>query len=219
MELTWFAAKEDIQMDKFEGKINLSHIFEVAKISDQNGNPAFFLGFSMYEKRHKKEAGKRDFTFTCATQQDRDRWVAAIDYLKTRSIYLAYAKKNKLVSLGLSSQKIKHEDQANENSELDVNELLYDFGQKFRQSTHVGPSALLTSHSNFHSKTLRHSQFPRLHGSVTMRRETNASVAQPKAPDLVQKLNLLYKVGMTSFLHHLDRKQLRNNNIVGVNHS
>ena len=40
-----------------------------------------------------------------------------------------------------------------------------------------------------------------------------------KAEDLVNKLNLLYKVGMTSFMHHLHKINLKNPNAVGVSHA
>ena len=40
-----------------------------------------------------------------------------------------------------------------------------------------------------------------------------------RAPDLVSRLGLLYKVGMTSFLHHLDRSKLQDSNLVGINHT
>lgn len=31
------------------------------------------------------------------TEQERDKWMAAIDYLKTRAIYDQYAKKNHMI--------------------------------------------------------------------------------------------------------------------------
>ena len=36
---------------------------------------------------------------------------------------------------------------------------------------------------------------------------------------MVNKLNLLYKVGMTSFMHHLHKLNLKNPNAVGVSHA
>ena len=40
-----------------------------------------------------------------------------------------------------------------------------------------------------------------------------------KAEDIVNKLSLLYKVGMTSFMHHLHKMNLKNPNAVGVSHA
>lgn len=40
-----------------------------------------------------------------------------------------------------------------------------------------------------------------------------------KADDIHNKLNLLYKVGMTSFMHHLHKMNLKNPNAVGVSHA
>ena len=40
-----------------------------------------------------------------------------------------------------------------------------------------------------------------------------------KAADLVSKLSVLYKVGMTSFVHHIHKMNLKNPNAVGVSHA
>ena len=40
-----------------------------------------------------------------------------------------------------------------------------------------------------------------------------------KADDIHNKLSLLYKVGMTSFMHHLHKINLKNPNAVGVSHA
>jgi len=56
------------------------------------------MGVSMWINEKKKESGKRILIFACETTYDRDRWIAAIDYLKTKAIYEAYSKNNKLVS-------------------------------------------------------------------------------------------------------------------------
>ena len=42
--------------------------------------------------------GKRHVIFTCPTAQNRDKWYAAIEYLKTKSIYDSYSKNNSLVN-------------------------------------------------------------------------------------------------------------------------
>ena len=52
-----------------------------------------------YDSKNKQEtAGKRNLTFSCDTVFTRDKWIAAIDYLKTRGIYDSYIKNNQLVN-------------------------------------------------------------------------------------------------------------------------
>ena len=75
----------------------------------------------MHETNRKKEAGKRDITFACNTTQDRDKWTASIDYLKTRAIYKAYAKKNKLVSLGMINECKEESKEKTESPGMDIN--------------------------------------------------------------------------------------------------
>ena len=57
--------------------------------------------------------GKRHVIFTCPTAQNRDKWYAAIEYLKTKSIYDSYSKNNALVNfmcLAAEEEKKKDED-------------------------------------------------------------------------------------------------------------
>ena len=103
-------------------------------MSLQNGSPSFRLGVSLYEKPKQKEAGKRDIIFTCKTEYDRDRWAAAIEYLKTRAIYEAYAKNNKLVSF-IREDINKESDKNADNDEMDLSDLLYDFGDNLKATT------------------------------------------------------------------------------------
>lgn len=56
------------------------------------------ISVTMYYDRKKEEKPKRDIFFSCNTPQERDKWMIAIDYLKTRAIFDAYAKKNSLVN-------------------------------------------------------------------------------------------------------------------------
>ena len=82
-----YQRKEDFVNGKFIGRLKLQFIFEVSKYTDNTGKPAFSLGVSMHETRRKKQAGKKDIHFSCYSIADRDRWTAAIDFLKTRAIY------------------------------------------------------------------------------------------------------------------------------------
>ena len=227
-ELTWYESEEDAANDKFSGRVQLRYIFEVVKVTDKLGYPSICLGVSMHETSRKKEAGKQDIIFAYHAIQDRDKWTAAIDYLKTRAIYHAYAKKNKLVSLGMINEcKAEHEDKT-ESPQVDINSLLYDFGDNFKQMTQSGgqvlPPMMQTSQSTLRGRTptvirpdfLRKGTMLNRRRSIQQNNYLNYDV---KAPDLTSKLYLLYKVSMTSFLHHLDRSQLGDCNLVGINHT
>ena len=83
---------------KVRGCVDMRFIYEVVPLKIKDDRTSFRLGVSLHINVKGKEAGKRDITFSCKTKEARDRWVAAIDYLKTRSIYDVYAKKNALVN-------------------------------------------------------------------------------------------------------------------------
>ena len=77
-------------------------------------------------------AGRRTIIIACKSELIRDRWLAAIEYLKTKAIFDAYAKKNTLVNfMGDQHQEQKEQ----ENEEMDMNDLLYDFGGKLIGNT------------------------------------------------------------------------------------
>lgn len=81
------------------GLVELPFIYAVVK-SKQSGNerPAFMISVTMFMDKKGEEKPKRDFFFSCEDEATRDKWMIAIDYLKTRAIYDAYAKKNTFVN-------------------------------------------------------------------------------------------------------------------------
>ena len=116
-------------MGKYHGSVRLPFVYEIAKVTvnDQHG---FRLGVSMWLNAKKKESGRRDIVFACDSSEERDKWIAAIDYLKTRAIYEAYSKNNKLVSF--MGQDVA-EDHKEDEAEVDYSGLLYDFGDNFKR--------------------------------------------------------------------------------------
>ena len=116
------------------GLVNLPFIYEVVK-SKQAGNerPSFMISVTMYLDKKGEEKPKRDIFFSCDTEQARDQWMVAIDYLKTRAIYDAYAKKNTLVSF--INHEAEEEQDKEEHNERDLSNLLYDFGEQLKGGT------------------------------------------------------------------------------------
>ena len=74
--------------NNYRGCAKLQDILEVTKLNLKGGRPSFRMKVFKYDSNNKKEeAGKRNLTFSCDTVFTRDKWIAAIDYLKTRGIY------------------------------------------------------------------------------------------------------------------------------------
>lgn len=48
--------------------------------------------------KNDKERGKDTLLFGCHSEVDRDRWIAAINYLKIKSGYDEYTKDNALIN-------------------------------------------------------------------------------------------------------------------------
>ena len=127
--LKWYHNNEhEFEIDKYMGKVDPPFIYDVVK-SKQHGNerPAFMISVTMYIDKKGEEKSKRNIFFSCDTDEQRDRWIIAIDYLKTRAIYDAYAKKNALVNFINSGN--EEEKKTEEHVEKDLSGLLYDFGE------------------------------------------------------------------------------------------
>ena len=95
---------------------------------------AFVLSVSMHFNKKHQEAGRRFITFACETEQQRDKWMAAIEYLKTRAIYDQYAKRKHIVHfLKPATNEYLLADE--NGGERDVSDLLYNFGDKLKQAS------------------------------------------------------------------------------------
>lgn len=98
----------------------------------------------MHYNKLDQECGKREILFGCESEQQRDKWMAAIEYLKTRAIYDSYAKKHTLVNfIGQKTNEERKEDEAW--NDKDNTNFLYDFGEKLKASSSFTPAM---SHSS-----------------------------------------------------------------------
>ena len=91
------------------GEVELNFIYQVMKSSQvRNERPTFLISVTMY-KKNGKEMPKRDIAFSCDTEEARDKWIIAIDFLKTKAIYDEYAKKNQCVNLAMQNSNQQEE--------------------------------------------------------------------------------------------------------------
>ena len=61
------------------------------------------LSVTMWTDRDNKEKGRRDFFFSADNVLSRDKWMIAIEFLKTKAVYDAYSRKNNNVNFGNSA--------------------------------------------------------------------------------------------------------------------
>ena len=117
------------------GLVKLPFIYEVVKSKQaHNERPSFMISVTMYLDKKNEEKGKRDIFFSCDTPEMRDKWMIAIDYLKTRAIYDAYAKKNTLANFFAQSNEEENKS-GDDHEERDLSNLLYDFGDQLKSNT------------------------------------------------------------------------------------
>ena len=93
------------------------------------------IGVTMWTDKRGDEKGKRDFFFSCDDVLTRDRWMIAIDFLKTKAVYDAYSRKNRDVQFGINAQEKKEETNHEEVERVDMASLLYDFGSNLKGET------------------------------------------------------------------------------------
>ena len=119
--------------NSFLGCVNLPFVYQVIKTELSNtSRPCFSISVSMSIDNKKREQGKCDLIFSCDSVEARDRWMACIDYLKTKAIFDAYSKNNYFINLSAPKRPVKHNDQ---DGEYDEDYLVPDFGKNFRNST------------------------------------------------------------------------------------
>ena len=142
-KLQWFHDDTELQSGDFLGSIELRFIYNVIKsYQDHNERPAFMLGVTMWNKgidrgakRVVKEKGKREFFFSCEDILTRDKWMIAIEFLKTKAIYDKYSKNNSNVNFALHTR--VEEETKQEEDRIDKNSLIYDFGPSLKNETRI----------------------------------------------------------------------------------
>lgn len=77
----------------------------------------------MHIDKKKKLCGRRTILIRFPSEIDRDRWMATIDYLKTRAIHNEYVKKYKLVNF--LGHKDLHEKNDGIESDTKDNDMFY----------------------------------------------------------------------------------------------
>ena len=209
-ELKWYHDDEvEFINNKYMGLVKLPFIYEVVK-SKQAGNekPAFMISVTMFYDKKNEEQGKRDIYFSCDTEQERDKWITGIDYLKTRAIYDAYAKKSPL--LGFINHDAEEEiKQDEEGHDRDLSDLLYDFGDRLKGNT---SSAAVSGRMLSSAAAVKESLILNNRKASVLRQNVEKSTMT--AYDLLPKLEILYKIGITSFLHHLGQKNFKTKAII-----
>ena len=101
-ELQWFHNDAELQSKRPLGSINLEFIYGVFKsFQVHNDRPTFMLSVTMWADKNGIEHGKRDFFFSCDDEISRDKWIIAIEYLKTKAIYDAYANQNSHIGFNM----------------------------------------------------------------------------------------------------------------------
>ena len=130
--MSWYRTWADVYRDKYISTIHLPFIYRVMR--DESSIPAFSLEVSMRFNSKKKEMGRDTLVFGCETEFDRDRWIAAIDYLKIKAGYDNYRNKNALVNFYGKDDREMHESFESDPENEDIEGLLYDFGKRFLNS-------------------------------------------------------------------------------------
>ena len=89
--LCWYHNESEFYNSKPLGKIPLEFVYKnIKSFQVRNNRPTFMLSVTMWTDKKGKEKGRREFFFSCDTENLRDKWMIAIDFLKTRATYDTY---------------------------------------------------------------------------------------------------------------------------------
>ena len=146
-KLQWFHDSKELDEGKFLGSIELRFVYNVIKsYQEHTDKPTFMIGVTMWTDKAGNERGKRDFFFSCDDVLTRDKWMIAIDFLKTKAVYDAYSRKNRDVQLGNNSREKKEETNHEEVDRVDMASLLYDFGTNLKGETKLNSKPSQITH-------------------------------------------------------------------------
>jgi hypothetical protein len=111
----------------------------VASRMNTGNSTAFSISTSNWiKKRGGRDKGQRDFFYAAKTVVERDEWMAAIDFMRTKAMYEAYAAKNIPIKFPLQNEG----EELSDEEEYNTNEIMYDFGKNFKQTlTGIAPSS------------------------------------------------------------------------------
>jgi hypothetical protein len=113
-------------------------IFAVVASKMNTGNSTAFSISSSNWIKSGKDKGQRDFFYAAKTIVERDEWMAAIDFMRTKAMYEAYAAKNIPIKFPLQDDL---EELSDEEEGTNKAEILFDFGKNFKQTlTGIAPS-------------------------------------------------------------------------------
>ena len=101
--LRWYHDRDEYNGGTFLGSIPLKLIYAVVPARMKTGKTNCFSisTASWYSGKSDKEKDKRDFYFSPSSENLRDEWIAAIEFLRTKAIYENFARQNCAVSFPL----------------------------------------------------------------------------------------------------------------------
>ena len=133
-DLCWYHNESEFYNCKPLGKIPLEFVYKnIKSFQVHNDRPTFMLSVTMWTDKKGKEKGRREFFFSCDTENLRDKWMIAIDFLKTRATYDTYTSQNRNIAFNVQIEegtKINDEDE-----QYDREYLLSNFGTQLKQKT------------------------------------------------------------------------------------
>ena len=132
-ELCWYHDEREYEEQSPLGKITLEFIYNNFKsFQVHNDYPTFMLSVTMWTNKKGEDKGRREFFFSCENEILRDKWMIAIDFLKTKAIYDAYTSKNRNIDFNIQHAEFNHD---YEDNNFDKEALLNDFGRNLKQKT------------------------------------------------------------------------------------
>lgn len=125
----WYHNRKELEDKTPLGVIPLQFIYQVvASKMAWLENPSFSISTTQWFNKHEEDEGRRDFFFACDNILQLEKWIITIEYLRTRSVYEAYTKKNVPVTFPLSI----NTDVRKRDDRKDYSEIVFDFSKFLR---------------------------------------------------------------------------------------
>lgn len=163
------------------------------------------------KKKNETEDGRREFTFGCQTQLEREKWISYIEYLRTKAVYDKYTQKFTNVQFPLKHEDVVEEDDDRDlqfgNQAFDIKNTLK-FGVNKFPNNHLQVNQQPTYNAN--QSVISNNRYSNLNQASGLSRKSiqyqnelglqkQGTVTPLSTEDLAVRIKLLYNFSMVAF--------------------
>lgn len=180
----WYHNEKELKAGTYLGSVPIQFIYQtVSSKMAWVEKPSFSISTTQWFDKYSNDQGRRDFYFACDNQQQMEKWIIIIEFLRTKAVYDNYTQRNIPVLFPIVVGPKRNRIQA----QVDHSEELHEFGRQLKQ----------------------HTQIRLTQGGGLNLSQTKNSAVKLSGQDLAQKLKQMYGLAMVGFVNHVQQTAVK----------